>query len=112
MSSKVAASNFVVEEISPAFEHSAVDVASFRHDLHYVDARCRRVHVDVGICTMHAARANSCARNGALIEHLDGVKRRKYNHLRPLPFATSHLGRFGHSAQTIIKNTCTAKNVE
>ena len=56
---------------------------------------------------MHASRSNSSLRAGALIEHLEGVKRRKYSHLRLLPFVVSHLGMFGNSAQTIIKSTCT-----
>ena len=107
----VGARNVLVEQISPAFEDSTVDVASLRPDLNYVNFKSRRVHVDVEICTMHAARANSSARSGALIEHLEGVKRRKYSHLRLLPFVTSHLGRFGHSAQTIIKSTCTERDV-
>ena len=56
---------------------------------------------------MHEARGNSSARPGALIEHLEGVKRRKYAHLRLQPFVLSYLGRFGTSAQSIIKSTCT-----
>ena len=40
---------------------------------------------------------------GALIEQLEGVKRGKYRHLALLPFVVSHLGRFGASAQGVLK---------
>ena len=101
-------SNVLTEQTSPKFDEDeeTFDAAALRPDLNYVDFKSRRVHVDVEVCTMHAARANSSTRAGALIEHLEGVKRRKYNHLRLLPFVVSYLGRFGNSAQTIIKSTC------
>ena len=108
---QVGVSNVLLEQTSPAFDDSSFDPAALRPDLNYVDFKCRRVHVDVEVCTMHASRANSSARGGALIEHLEGVKRRKYSHLRLLPFVISHLGRFGRSAQTIIKSTCRERDV-
>ena len=104
--SKVGIEGIQVEQAAPDLQPSQADDQGLRPDLNYVDCNNRRTHVDVEICTMHGARSNSSMRPGALIETQESVKRRKYGHLRLLPFVVSHVGRVGHSAQTLIRSVC------
>jgi hypothetical protein len=86
-------------------EQNAPDTASanMRPDIVFHDYRGRVKHIDVEICTSHPRRMSGQYRPGALIEQLEGVKRRKYQHLPLIPFVVSHLGRFGASAQGLLK---------
>ncbi len=86
-------------------EQNAPDTptASMRPDIVFHDYRGRVKHVDVEICTSHPRRMSGQYRPGALIEQLEGVKRRKYQHLPLMPFVVSHLGRFGAGAQGLLK---------
>ena len=86
-------------------EQNAPDTptANMRPDIVFHDYRGRVKHIDVEICTSHPRRMAGQYRPGALIEQLEGVKRRKYQHLPLLPFVVSHLGRFGASAQGVLK---------
>ena len=86
-------------------EQNAPDTptASMRPDIVFHDYRARVKHVDVEICTSHPRRMSGQYRAGALIEQLEGVKRRKYQHLPLLPVVVSHFGRFGASAQGLLK---------
>ena len=86
-------------------EQNAPDMATANMRPHVVfyDYRGRVKHIDVEICTSHPRRMSGQYRPGALIEQLEGVKRRKYQHLPLLPFVGSHLGRFGASAQGVLK---------
>ena len=86
-------------------EQNAPDTpaANMRPDIVFHDYRGRVKHVDVELCTSHPQRMSGQYRPGVLIEQLEGVKRRKYQHLPLLPFVVSHLGRFGASAQGLFK---------
>jgi hypothetical protein len=86
-------------------EQNAPDVASakMRPDIVFHDYRGRVKHIDVEICTSHPRRMSGQYGPGALIEQLQGVKRRKYQHLLLVPFVASHLCRFGSSAQGLLK---------
>ena len=69
-------------------EQNAPDTptANMRPDIVFHDYRGRVKHIDVEICTSHPRRMSGQYRPGALIEQLEGVKRRKYQHLPLLPF--------------------------
>ncbi len=91
-------SNVLTEQNAPD-----TPTAMLRPDIVFHDHQSRIKHIDVEVCTMHAHRCRGIHKAGALIEIEEAVKRRKYRHLPLVPFVVSHLGRFGLSAQTLIK---------
>jgi hypothetical protein len=97
-SAEASAQGALVEQNAPD-----TPTANMRPDIVFHDFRGRVKHVDVEICTSHPRRMSGQYRPGALIEQLEGVKRRKYQHLPLLPFVVSHLGRFGAGAQGLLK---------
>jgi hypothetical protein len=89
-------------------EQTAPDgTAALRPDVCYHDAKGRATHLDIEVTTRHVHRNGVDMRRGALIEQAEGVKRRKYAHLRLMPCVFSHLGRIGRGMQVVVKSVFT-----
>ena len=93
--------NVLVEQTAPRDPSEAL-----RPDISYHDHEGRPMHLDVEVVTMHRNRNFSSLIPGALIEHEETVKKRKYSHLRLLPCVMSHLGRLGKGCQAFVKSAC------